>query len=138
VVARKRETLTQLVVSGTNDDYVDVRVYAAHWDGSDWDLFATPISGDNAPHSFAAVAVSTTDVWLTADVDYGLSPERAVAAYWNGRAWVDASPARCGNCALTGVSAGGAGVWAVGWSLDGNRQVVYEERDGVRRRAARV
>jgi len=97
------------------------RALAEHWNGTAWNIVATPNvgAGDNV---FASIAsVGSNDVWAVgfsrADNN---SPRQSLTEHWNGSSWtVVASPQLANTTnSLFGVGADASNdVWAVGRSL---------------------
>ena len=84
-----------------------------HWDGSSWQIVASPKIKDRALYGIAAV--STNDVWA---VGNNANPSKGVplTEHWNGTKWsIKSSPNKSAGVRLFGVAATSSNdVWAVG------------------------
>ncbi|MGH2517975.1 MAG: hypothetical protein ACRDHP_20220 [Ktedonobacterales bacterium] len=92
-----------------------------HWNGTVWTAVPS-LSGGNS--GFAAVsAVSSSDVWAVGGDDY----DESLTAHWNGTSWslVGSPNPSLSGAPLQSVAAFSAhDVWAVGFSLDNNGNVL--------------
>jgi hypothetical protein len=108
------------------------RTLAEHWDGSTWNVVATPNASTTGNILTAVSAASATDVWAVGGYVSGgtaSNPEYAtVAEHYDGVSWsLVPGPALIGS-ELTGVSAiAPNNAWAVGYATNGSRLVTLIE-----------
>jgi hypothetical protein len=92
------------------------RTLAAHWDGRDWSIVASPNSGPDYNYLYGAAAASKDDVWAVG-AHYPAGRSQTLALHWDGRAWSivqtpNVDPYQNELYAVAVVSADN--VWAVG------------------------
>jgi hypothetical protein len=96
--------------------------YHAHslidaWNGSAWQVAATPKLGTQRDTLYSAAAVSPTDVWAVGSKQSWSGTYSTLIEHWNGTAWSvvpSPDPGSSGN-QLYGVAAAGPdSIWAVG------------------------
>jgi plastocyanin len=108
---------------------------AEHWDGSAWQIEATPSPGGIASALVSVVASVADDAWAAGYWIDGTGHYQTLIEHWDGSAWtIPESPSVPGvDNLLEGVSATGPSeAWAVGFvsdKLTGNRTLI-ERWDG--------
>ena len=87
-----------------------------HWDGAKWNVVHSPDPGGSGNYNsfWAAVAVSSDEVWAVGDV--GLDRLDPMAEHWNGSRWgiVRTQPAIVDGTFLGAASDKDGNIWAVG------------------------
>ncbi|HEY5094805.1 MAG TPA: hypothetical protein VII69_06810 [Candidatus Eremiobacteraceae bacterium] len=109
-------------VPKTGDPGSQTRTFAAHWNGRDWEQFATPNEdGPNFERANALRAVSGSapnDVWAVGETDKPGSPNhnaRLQVMHWNGVNWSNHTSAQLGAGGFYSVvDLGVRDVWALG------------------------
>ncbi len=84
-----------------------------HWDGSSWQIVASPIIRNRV--LFGIAAVSTNDVWAVGNNEQQ-SNGKPLTEHWNGSQWsIVSSPNKSAGVRLFGVTATSSNdIWAVG------------------------
>jgi hypothetical protein len=103
-------------ISTTSVDTLEER-----WNGSTWDIVATPSPGSGYNVFNGLSTSSTTSGWAVGSYYNGTSLYRSLTAHWNGIAWrLAPSPNQGdGSNELHGVSSvSDQEAWAVGYYLD--------------------
>jgi hypothetical protein len=96
-----------------------------HWNGTQWQVVASPNPTGAAATSLVAVdAPSATDMWAVGDSTNGSSVTSTVIEGWSGAGWKvvpSPNPAGSADAQLTGVAALSiTDAWAVGFSWNGS------------------
>ena len=103
---------------------------AEHWTGGAWHVIPTPRSSSHNFTLHAVAAVSRTDVWAAGDdTDLSTGRDHVLVEHWNGTRWrVVAVPRPSGpDNFLTGITAFGRRVWAVGVTSSGTEATAITE-----------
>jgi hypothetical protein len=118
-----------------------------HWDGTRWQIVASPNGPTGTGNLIAISAASADDVWAVGSYDQPVNPpqekptsvRRALVEHWDGRQWNVAPDARnmppdVGSSPLFAVTAVSADdVWAAGQVISSDHQtaeVLMEHWDG--------
>lgn len=119
-------------VGGFNDD---TSTLAEHWNGSTWQVVATP----NPPQSNASLktvsAVSSTDVWATGATALGAHASSVFIEHWNGTKWSIVASPSVGQSHLNSIVAiSSTDVYAVGdyTAIDCSLSTLVEHWDGTK------
>ncbi len=94
-----------------------------HWNGRRWTLVRSPDpGGPDRLDSLSAVTATLTTAWAVGSYKIGPNPPRTLTEEWADGSWhvvPSPSPGAAGAAdSLSGVAAGGTGVWAVGRTID--------------------
>ncbi len=104
----------------------DVKTLVERWDGSRWQVVASPNAGTNTSNMLTSVdALSRTSAWAVGSyrtpASLGNDPGRkTLIERWNGTSWSvvpSPNPAPLGNSLLDVAAIDPNNVWAVGWKL---------------------
>jgi hypothetical protein len=138
----EENNLNGVAVMGENDVWAvgnhlpagNFRTLTQHWDGSAWEIVASPNDGSKDNSLNGVAAVSADDVWAVG-FGHAVGPQMStLALHWDGDAWTQATTPNLGtdHNLLTAVAAVSArDVWAVGvWFEDGIRRTLIEHFDG--------
>jgi hypothetical protein len=106
-----------------------------HWNGSKWQIKASPSPGTNMNSLNAVAALSGTQAWAVGDHSTSGQSLKTLIEHWNGSSWtVQASPSPVtGNNTLSSVVAlSRTSVWAVGYTLSttGAERTLIEHWNG--------
>src|SRR5262249_141788 len=92
-----------------------------HWDGTAWQVVASPNRGTNHNYLNATAAVAPGDIWAA-----GTDPNSSLMRHWNGTAWSLTANPTINHDVATGITALAANdVWATGTSSIGGSYTLH-------------
>lgn len=87
-----------------------------HWNGTQWQVVASPNPGPGNNHLYGVAALSASDAWA---VGYSYnSPVQSLVEHWNGSAWsvvASPSPGTFDNRLVSVAAVSATNIWAVGY-----------------------
>jgi hypothetical protein len=106
-----------------------------HWDGSAWQVSATPNPATVGNHLYGVDAIAPDDVWAVGQQLGQGGPDQALIEHWDGSSWsVVPSPSNgSASTLLDSVGTGDGSLWAVGETDDahqGARPLIEQYRNG--------
>jgi hypothetical protein len=110
------------------------RTLIEHWNGTAWNVFASPNQGTSVNVLTGVAAISANDVWAVGNA-YSDQPAPALIEHWNGTSWnlvTSPSPGQANSeYKLYSVLALATdNVWAVGYGYFSGQQTLTEHWDG--------
>jgi hypothetical protein len=110
------------------------RTLIEHWNGTAWQIVASPNAGSSDNYLFHVAGVAANDLWAVGYYVNSQSVYRTLIEHWNGTTWkVIASPNITGSDILNSVVAvSTSDVWSVGVSYNnsGPTQTLIEHWNG--------